>query len=87
MHHRHVRHSALGVDHSSWQVHGISGTKQIFSSGGVVGAAEFRVFLVSDKHATVGTCPFMSHVVSLWMKMLFPDAWMANKKGAEGITI
>ena len=55
LHHKRVEHSALGIDHSSWQVHRISKTKKKkkndFSSGGVVrGAAEFRVFLMSDKY-------------------------------------
>ena len=57
--------------------------KKWFSSGGVLGAAKFRVFLLSDKNdrryvSVRVACGFTS------MKVLFPDTWMANEKGAAG---
>ena len=52
-----------------------------------MGAAEFRVFFLFRTSTTAGTCPFVSHVVSKLIKVLFPDAWMANEKGAaEGVS-
>ena len=55
--------------------------KKCFSSGGVLGAAEFRVFLVSDKHDRRYVSVRVACSFNL-MKVLFPDAWMANEKGA-----
>ena len=60
--------------------------KKAFSSGGVIrGAAKFRVFLLSDKHDRRYVSVHVACGFNL-MKILFPDAWMANEKGAaEGV--
>ena len=57
--------------------------KKSFFKRGCLGCGGIRVFLVSDKHDR----RYMSVRVACGftlMKALFPDAWMANEKGAAG---
>ena len=60
--------------------------KKCFFKGGCLAAAEFRNFLMSDKH----DCRYVSVRVACGfnlMKKILPDAWTANEKGAaEGVS-
>ena len=55
--------------------------KKWFSSGGVLGAAKFRVFLLSDKNDRRYVSVRVACGFNL-VKKIFPDAWIANEKGA-----
>ena len=79
--------SPFVIHRSSYQVHGVSRTKEMLFQAGSFGCGEVSCFLLPDKHdrryvSVRVACGFT------FMKVLFPDACMANEKGAAGgITI
>ena len=78
----HARNIIFCVYRSSYQVHGISRIKEmLFQAGGVLGAAEFRVFSMLDKHDRRYVSVRVACGFNL-VKKIFPDAWIANEKGA-----
>ena len=66
---------------------GFEELKKRFLKRGRFGCGGISCFFLFRTSTTAGTCPFVSHVVSKLIKVLFPDAWMANEKGAaEGVS-